>query len=135
MSDHLRRRQAQWGTQTLAGFLPPARAVDAAAAALAPAELLPFLRPQSASDPPSRLYQQTMKLLVLPFGKNNASALIASGPWHVSEIRKNNNYTCLHKLQHRRYYSSIYIHIGHPCIFHICPIYVGLWLFFAVALR
>lgn len=80
MSDHLRRRQAQWGTQILEGFLPPARAVDAAAAALAPAELLPFLRPQSASDPPSRLYQQTMKLLVLPFSENNASALIASGP-------------------------------------------------------
>lgn len=40
-SDHLRRRQAQWGTRTREGFLPPAQAVDAAAA-LAPAELFPF---------------------------------------------------------------------------------------------
>lgn len=78
MSDHLHRRQSQWGTQILEGFLPPAQAVDAAAA-LAPAELLPFLRPQSASDPPP-LYQQTIKLRVLRFGENNASALITSGP-------------------------------------------------------
>lgn len=79
MSDHWRRRQAPWGTQRLEGFLPPAQAVDAAAAALAPAELWPFLRPQSASDPPP-LYQQTIQVQVLPFSENNASALITSGP-------------------------------------------------------
>lgn len=38
---HRHKRWAQWGKRTREGFLPPAQAVDAAAAALAPAALRP----------------------------------------------------------------------------------------------
>lgn len=89
-SARLHRRRAQWGTQTREGFLPPAQAVDAAAA-LAPAELFPF-PVHWLPGPPTPLYRLS-SCVNSPFGGNGTSRsqLLRAMTWHCEATQVINN--------------------------------------------